>query len=491
MPPHLEPPHAALNATNVRYAVMRFDDRNRYGKNGVPANLLFSGGQRVVVWMKDATLEKAGKRNRFAKVVLGTEKESEAELVELLGEVGDYTSELAAYQLHFGLKPCRYPKPNAWNLLPMSEPPEPGRLDCTSLHVFSVDNPGTRDIDDALSLTPVALAPACLIDVLGDAALHAPAGALILGIHVSDVASRVPPSSPLYAWAQVRVASAYHGGIGDDEGQRGGSVPMMPPQLAHDELSLNQGVPRNAVSLFLLLTSADAQVLGRAHARTRLVNGRATSYGKFGQTAKDVAAGAHRAAEVPAEEVALRECEAAAARLLSAISGHVEPEELVAYTMIEYNGYFGAMLKQLSEASLSGAAAEEAGSPAGLLRAQYEAGVAAAYAFAPSVANGLPHASLGLVNYAHCSSPIRRYADLHNQQVLFGSLRAAARAAGGEGVAGVVDDPSLEALNARVTVLAQYHARVDAMELAYRCKDEPMLFRGKVCLPLRVAVGAA
>ena len=39
---------------------MKFDDRNRFGQNGVPATLLFSGGERVVVYMKDATLEKAG-----------------------------------------------------------------------------------------------------------------------------------------------------------------------------------------------------------------------------------------------------------------------------------------------------------------------------------------------------------------------------------------------------------------------------------------------
>ena len=36
------------------------------------------------------------------------------------------------------------------------------------------------------------------------------------------------------------------------------------------------------------------------------------------------------------------------------------------------------------------------------------------YAFAVG-GGGLSHASLGLTNYAHCSSPIRRYADLHNQ----------------------------------------------------------------------------
>ena len=76
---------------------------------------------------------------------------------------------------------------------------------------------------------------------------------------------------------------------------------------------------------------------------------------------------------------------------------------------------FGAMLAAIATAS--GRAAT-----AGLLRAQDEAGVAAAYAFAPADGTGLPHASLALVNYAHCSSPIRRYADLHNQHVLFHSL---------------------------------------------------------------------
>jgi hypothetical protein len=36
------------------------------------------------------------------------------------------------------------------------------------------------------------------------------------------------------------------------------------------------------------------------------------------------------------EERAKRECEAAAFRLLRDLSGQVEPEELVAFTMIEY-----------------------------------------------------------------------------------------------------------------------------------------------------------
>lgn len=49
-----------------RYAVLRFDDRNRYGTHGVPATLLFSGGEQCIVQVKDATLERAKKRNRYA-----------------------------------------------------------------------------------------------------------------------------------------------------------------------------------------------------------------------------------------------------------------------------------------------------------------------------------------------------------------------------------------------------------------------------------------
>ena len=56
----MEPSSAAA------YVVVKFDDRNRFGENGVPALRLFSGGARVVVRMKPATIEKAGKRSQCA-----------------------------------------------------------------------------------------------------------------------------------------------------------------------------------------------------------------------------------------------------------------------------------------------------------------------------------------------------------------------------------------------------------------------------------------
>ena len=67
---------------SIRYVVVRFDDRNRYGQTGVPATLLFSGGERCVVRMKEETIQKAGKRNRFGKIQMVGAR-GEAQLEEL------------------------------------------------------------------------------------------------------------------------------------------------------------------------------------------------------------------------------------------------------------------------------------------------------------------------------------------------------------------------------------------------------------------------
>ena len=211
-----------MSATSAaRFAVVKFDDRNRYGRNGVPATLLFSAGQQIVIHMKDETIEKAGKLNRFAKVIVtGDAQETtraRAELVELLGQVGVYKDELAAYQLHFAVKPCRYPKERDWALTPLVEPPEAGRVDCAGLHVFSVDNVGTRDIDDALSLTPLKDAPqlaAALLAAAAGARAAAAARPLARSCSASTSTSRRG-----CRWSRrLRVggdacASAYHGGI--------------------------------------------------------------------------------------------------------------------------------------------------------------------------------------------------------------------------------------------------------------------------------------
>ncbi|MBN2032037.1 MAG: RNB domain-containing ribonuclease [Deltaproteobacteria bacterium] len=95
------------------------------------------------------------------------------------------------------------------------------RQDLRYLSPFTIDGPLTGDFDDALSIE------------MQDGEIH-------LGIHIADVATLVPARSRL----------------DEDAFQRGSSIylpcrqiPMFPPALSHDTLSLKEGCDRWAVSL--------------------------------------------------------------------------------------------------------------------------------------------------------------------------------------------------------------------------------------------------
>lgn len=124
-----------------------------------------------------------------------------------------------------------------------------GRVDCVGPLaglVFSVDNADTLDVDDALSFEFDYAGPVSLGGGgagAGGAGGVCCAGVCRVGVHIADVASRLPCGSPLFAWAKQRASSAYHGGVRED-GEDHGSVPMLPPELAHGELSLNQVLRR-------------------------------------------------------------------------------------------------------------------------------------------------------------------------------------------------------------------------------------------------------
>ena len=96
-----------------------------------------------------------------------------------------------------------------------------GREDLRDFDVFTIDGPLTRDFDDALSL-----------EMKGDT-FH-------LGIHIADVAEIIPPYSPLDLEAFHRGASVY---------LPRRQIPMIPPRLSQDILSLKQDFDRAAISL--------------------------------------------------------------------------------------------------------------------------------------------------------------------------------------------------------------------------------------------------
>lgn len=95
------------------------------------------------------------------------------------------------------------------------------REDLTGLHTLTIDGASTEDYDDALSLEKVD-------------------GFYELGIHIADVAAMIPPDTLLDRTAAERASSLY---------LPRRQVPMLPPGLSQDTLSLKAGCDRPALSL--------------------------------------------------------------------------------------------------------------------------------------------------------------------------------------------------------------------------------------------------
>ncbi|MBN1906609.1 MAG: RNB domain-containing ribonuclease [Deltaproteobacteria bacterium] len=98
-----------------------------------------------------------------------------------------------------------------------------GYEDLRHLDVFTVDGADTLDFDDALS-----------IERDGD---H-----MQVGIHITDVSSVIDAGSILDKEALFRASSLY---------LPGKEIPMFPPQLSHDRLSLKKDHERQALSLLV------------------------------------------------------------------------------------------------------------------------------------------------------------------------------------------------------------------------------------------------
>jgi ribonuclease R len=114
---------------------------------------------------------------------------------------------------------------------------EGGRRDLRHLTTVTIDAASTRDIDDALAVLPAG------VD-----------GALRVFVSIADVDAFVPAGSPLDVEARARATSVYLSGH---------VVPMFPPRLSDDAISLVEGRERPAMTVELriddegVLTSVD------------------------------------------------------------------------------------------------------------------------------------------------------------------------------------------------------------------------------------------
>jgi exoribonuclease-2 len=103
------------------------------------------------------------------------------------------------------------------------QPAADGREDLRHLPCFTIDGPDTLDYDDALSIV-----------IEGDN--------FLVGIHISDVAAAIAPESALDLAAASRASSHY---------LPRRQIPMIPPELSQDLLSLKKDSDRLSISLLV------------------------------------------------------------------------------------------------------------------------------------------------------------------------------------------------------------------------------------------------
>ncbi|OQY49545.1 MAG: hypothetical protein B6240_03115 [Desulfobacteraceae bacterium 4572_87] len=109
---------------------------------------------------------------------------------------------------------------------------ETRREDLRSLPIITIDGPTTLDFDDAISL-----------EILDNE--------LRVGVHIADVAAIIEKDSPIDIAARDRASSLY---------LPRRQIPMIPPDLSQDLLSLKEGCDRPAISL-LARFSLDGMLL--------------------------------------------------------------------------------------------------------------------------------------------------------------------------------------------------------------------------------------
>lgn len=280
------------------------------------------------------------------------------------------------------------------------------RLDCRQMPTCTIDDAATKDRDDAISCQ------------------REPDGNYTVGIHITDVAALLPPTSVTYRAAKERATSIY---------LPEGTIPMLPKLLSEQAGSLNPDAERNALSV-LLTVSPDGKVLASKVARTIIV-----SRAKFSYDEVDLALtqailpeamqpfNLHTLAAVAAahEQERLKRGASTFHRpdvnVRVAATGEISivpyderspGRALIAELMVITNGALAAFAsKNKLPIAFRGQAA---------LEAAEEDKDSMFPVVAPSVtrATPSPHTSLGMPSYTQATSPLRRFLDLLTQQQL-------------------------------------------------------------------------
>ena len=348
---------------DVIVGVLQFTRKARLADAGVPFLAPFCGSNNCDI--RSIRCHSKRRHDAWAKISRRT-----GELIEILGDTGHEGTERIALLLQHDILPCKYPRLFGHSL---SDVPKSDYSTKVAEHdAVTVDGRFTRDRDDALSLRPD-----------GD---HR----LLLGIHITDVTHYLVEkldTLQLLSWARHRASSAYC--------SDGTSYPMLPPTLAHETFSLVAGRTQPCISVYLTVDVHQGHVISRAH---------------------NLSSWIHVRENVTYQDLATQSNLNDLRRCLERCCGSSDPEQQVAWAMTQYNLYFARFCCSCSNNTLRDNA---------ILRVQPSHEQHAMYVWAPSCLTGdndnhRGHAAFGGEAYGHFTSPIRRYADLHNQFVIKG-----------------------------------------------------------------------
>lgn len=377
------------------YGILQFTNKSRVNVTGIPFQSLDQPKQIIVHSKKNYHIDMWAKIN-----------EKTFDLIELIGPICDYETEVAVLRHVYHIT-CKYPK---FEILPKTAPKDVKCFD----NAFSVDGPTTLDRDDAISVIPTE---------------HG----TDIAIHITDLSVRFNDLDTLL-WAQQRASSAYW---------ETGTKPMLPPYLAHEELSLTKGGWYPCISLVLSYDTNQKLINTTLYKESNVYIKENITYEEFSKA---------RFLDF---------------NYLQQLSNETDPTDVIAWTMIQYNLY---MAKTFGNDIL--------------LRVQKESGTSAFYAYNEGsnevinevineCSNDSIHASFNSV-YTHMTSPIRRYVDFYNQCVVKGY-------SAGYNIP-KLNEEALKTLNERMSEVSHFHYRETIVSLAYKCKEKPMMVNALITI---------
>jgi exoribonuclease R len=352
--------------------VVHLQSKIKYGitTRGYPI-YLFEPLNKAYPIMIVGSSEKGATTNMLgvAKFETWTDKYPRANLLRILGPCGDPGVEAESLLLRYS----PWPHPKTFEISPKYVEALSHRPLCRGF-TFNIDPPGCEDVDDVFT-----------IDMIDQDTYS-------LTISITDVATAIEEGSTLDLYAQKVGQSLYPP---DTKPKH-----MLPPSLGTKELSLGVDQLRNCISLCLTWSRLDG-ILESKWALTKVAVNKAYTY-KEAQS------------ETRQEFQILK-------AIVDSIAGKPIPtsEEWVETLMIYYNKESGKLLKTHGTGILRSHTAPDqerlerwSKIDPSLEMLAYSS---ATYCLADTESI---HWGLGVSDYTHASSPLRRYADLYNQRCL-------------------------------------------------------------------------